>query len=61
MTPADQDSYRRQFEAHAKRLPRGHVINHCTWRGGHLTVQSAKPERVPARADEQKGRQSLLI
>lgn len=46
MTPADQESYRRQFEQAQRRLPRGHVINGCTWKDGHLTVTSAKPERM---------------
>lgn len=46
MTEADKASYRRQFEQHARNLPRGHVINHCTWRDGRLTVQSAKPPKV---------------
>lgn len=45
MTSADQDSYRRQFDQAKRRLPRGHVINHATWRDGHLTVMSGKPER----------------
>lgn len=46
MTPADQDSYRRQFEQAKRRLPRGHLINHCTWRDGQLTVLHARVEKA---------------
>jgi hypothetical protein len=46
VNPADQTSYKRQFDAHAKRLPRGHVIHHATWRNGQLTTMSHKPERL---------------
>lgn len=55
MSPAERDSYTRQFEQAARHLPRGHVINHCTWRDGRLSVQSAKPERV-AKPDEAEPR-----
>jgi hypothetical protein len=48
MTPADRDSYRRQFDAAQKRLPRGHVIWSCTWRDGQLATLSHKPERQQA-------------
>lgn len=44
----DAASYRRQFEQAQRRLPRGHAIHHCTWRDGHLTVQSAPVQRAPA-------------
>lgn len=47
MTPADQDSYRRQFDAAKRHLPRGHVISHATWRDGQLSVMSTPVERAP--------------
>jgi hypothetical protein len=46
MTGADRESYVRQFEQAKRRLPRGHVINHCVWRDGQLTVASGKPPRL---------------
>lgn len=53
MTDEERASYRRQFEQHERRLPRGHVINHCTWRDGHLSVMSGPVERqqVPRDSD----------
>lgn len=45
MTPADADSYRKQFAAAQRRLPRGHVIHHCTWRDGQLSTLSRPAER----------------
>lgn len=48
MTEADRESYRRQFEAAKRRLPRGHVINHVQWQDGHLRVMSAPVQRQPA-------------
>jgi hypothetical protein len=45
VTDADRESYRRQFDAAQRRLPRGYVINHCTWRDGQLWTLSAKPPR----------------
>lgn len=46
MTDADKASYRKQFEGQARHLPRGHVINHCTWKDGRLTVMHAKPPKI---------------
>lgn len=48
MTDAEKTSYSRQFEQAKARLPRGHVINGCTWRDGQLVVTHAKPERATA-------------
>lgn len=45
MTPADRESYARQFAAAQKQLPRGHIIWSCAWRDGRLSTMSRKPER----------------
>lgn len=60
MTPAETESYRRQFEQAKKRLPRGHVIHSCRWQHGQLAVESrpaerAAPEPKPAAGRVQRG------
>lgn len=45
MNDAERRSYERQFDQARRRLPRGHVISHCTWRDGQLITRSARPER----------------
>jgi hypothetical protein len=52
VTEAERASYRRQFDQAQRRLPRGHVIHHATWRDGQLSVMSHRPERVaPVQAE----------
>lgn len=53
MTDEDRANYKRQWEQAQNRLPRGHVIHHATWRDGHLSTMSHKPERQPADAGPQ--------
>jgi uncharacterized membrane protein YccC len=52
VTDDDRASYRRQFDAAKRHLPRGHVIVHSTWRDGQLSVMSAPAEK-PATTEPQ--------
>jgi len=41
MTSFDREAYQAAYDAHQRRLPKGHIITHVTWRNGHMTVESA--------------------